>query len=207
MFFGLFGTSANASETDRFWKWFEKNEQAFYEMDPYDEELFDQLAGQLHKIDENLAFEFSPVKPNGKREFIISANGIKDAFPAVEKLHEAAPAIERWIWIKFRPRQLPLFNIEMAGKKVDPNNVSYIMAKDEEKVGLVLFIENYNGQDERIYDHIGFLLLDQALGEYAVATQVGFIKFHSPESKYYEQSSPIRELPAHFDEYYGRSTQ
>jgi len=54
------------------------------------------------------------------------------------------------------------------------------------------------------YGQIGYLFLDEALGEYAVETQVGFVEFHSKESKYFGQSHPLRELPGDFDAYVGR---
>ena len=48
----------------------------------------------------------------------------------------------------------------------------------------------------------GYLFLDQALGEYAVETQVGFIEFAGHDSRYFDESSPLSELPKRFDNYW-----
>jgi hypothetical protein len=48
--------------------------------------------------------------------------------------------------------------------------------------------------------------LDEALGEYAVETQVGFVEFQSTDSKYFAQSAALAELPQHFDEYFRSRT-
>lgn len=47
---------------------------------------------------------------------------------------------------------------------------------------------------------IGYLLLDEALGEYDVETHVGAIVFFNRISKYFEHARPLSELPSHFDE-------
>src|SRR5438128_2325080 len=92
-----------------FWNWFVRQEELFT-FDPDNEtereKLFDRLAIELQKIHPNLTFEFGPNEP--RREFIISADGIKRAFPAVASLVEAAPPLDRWQVIAFRPRRIPL---------------------------------------------------------------------------------------------------
>src|ERR1700730_13494318 len=69
-----------------FWKWFVKHEPELFEFDATREAereaIFSEIAIELHKVDPDLTFE---IGPNGtpKREFIISAGGIKRGFPAV----------------------------------------------------------------------------------------------------------------------------
>lgn len=151
----------------------------------------------------DLTFEFGPVK-DGKREFVLSAGGIKAAFPAVEALYSKAPALPRWVWVKFRPRRVPINDLDYGGKKVRADDVRYLLAKDGDKVGIVLFFDGYSDAEKTTYGQIGYLFLDEALGEYAVETQVGFIGFDSRESKHFDRSHPLRELPGAFDEYFGR---
>jgi hypothetical protein len=69
------------------------------------ERIFDGLAIELQKVDPNLAFEFGPNDP--KREFVISAAGIRSAFPAFVSLAAAAPTLEKWKVIAFRPPAAP----------------------------------------------------------------------------------------------------
>ena len=52
----------------RFWDWFIENEKYIYENleNPKEQEkIFDKMSQLLSKIDENLVFEFSPIKENG----------------------------------------------------------------------------------------------------------------------------------------------
>jgi len=94
--------------------------------------------------------------------------------------------------------------LDYGGKKVRADDVRYLLAKDGDKMGVALFFDGYNDAEHGTYGEIGYLFLDEALGEYAVETQVGFIEFHSRESKYFTQSHPLRELPREFDDYLGR---
>lgn len=207
MAFTLFSGNAKAASEDTFWKWFTKNEQRLFAFEANQEAIFDELGAEMQRVNSNLTFEFGPVLPNGKREFVISAGGIKSAFPAVEELYEKAPNLKRWVWVKYRPRRAPINDIAFGGKKISSDSVHYILAKDDDKVGIVLFFDGYNEAEKSTFGQIGYLLLDEALGEYAVETKVGFIEFHSRESKYFPQASPLKELPSHFDEYQARKAQ
>ena len=46
---------------------------------------------------------------------------------------------------------------------------------------------------------IGYLLLDEALGEYDVESRLGLIKMLSPEARTEETRYPLFDLPARFD--------
>jgi len=73
----------------RFWDWFIENEKYIYENveNPKEQEkIFDKMSQLLSKIDENLVFEFSPIKENGIRELSLSVDGIKNSFPLIEKM-------------------------------------------------------------------------------------------------------------------------
>ena len=125
MMFSLLGTQASASNEEAFWKWFVTNEPRLFAFESNQEAVFNALNKQLERVNGDLTFEFGPVR-NGKREFVISAGGIKTAFPAVEALYAKAPALPRWIWVKFRPRRLPINNVEYGGKKIRADDVRYL---------------------------------------------------------------------------------
>jgi hypothetical protein len=112
--------------------------------------------------------------------------------------------LKRWIWVKYRPRRESLADIEFGGRTVSAADVRYLMAKDGDKVGLLLLFDGYSEGEKNTFGQIGYLFLDESLGEYVVETQVGFIEFQSKESKYFAQSRPLKELAAQFDEYFGR---
>jgi hypothetical protein len=204
MAFSIFGAKAQTSSSEEaFWQWFAKNERRLFEFEADRERIFDELGKQMKKVNPNLTFEFGPIH-DGKREFVVSAGGIKSAFPAVESLYAKAPSLSRWIWVKYRPRRLPLNDLRFGGKEIKVDDVRYLLAKDGDKVGIVLFFDGYTEHEKRTFGQFGYLFLDEALGEYAVETQVGFIEFHGRDSQYFARSHPLRELPAHFDEHFGR---
>ena len=203
MVFGLFSGKASASNEAMFWKWFTAHEARLFAFETDREAIFDELAAEMHRVNSDLTFEFGPVQ-NGKREFVISAGGIKSAFTAVEALYDSAPKLRHWVWVKYRPRRLPINDLEFGGKKVKADDVRYLLAKDGDKVGIVLFFDGYSDDEKNTFGQIGYLFLDEALGEYAIETQVGFIEFQARNSKYFAQSHPLRELPAQFDEYWGQ---
>ncbi|MCB1585538.1 MAG: hypothetical protein KDI52_04585 [Xanthomonadales bacterium] len=198
MIFSLFGTK-NQTPEQKFWKWFENNQQMLFEFEKDRENIFNSLTKQMETIDENLSFEFGPVTDNGSREFVISASGIIKSFPAVEKLFEAAPDLKKWHFVKFRPRRIPM-SISFGDFEVKPEEVKCQLFKDGEKVGIMMFFSDYNEKESNIYEQIGYLLLDQTIGEYDVEIKVGFIEFQSPDSKYFENAIPLSELVTRFDE-------
>jgi hypothetical protein len=93
-----------ASKYQRFWKWFNKHEDEVFNFEADQEGVFDKLAAQLRRVHPNLTFEFSGLT-GGKREFIVGAGGIKEAFPEVVALVRDAPALRRWVVIAFRQRK------------------------------------------------------------------------------------------------------
>lgn len=190
-----------------FWKWFESNQDDLFHFERDREAIFDRLSGALNKVHRDLTFEFSPVRKDGTREFAISAGGIKAAFPSVEALHAAAPKLPKWTILKYRQRRFPINDLEFAGRKVKSADVHYAIFKDEDpkKVGIMIFLDGYTEKEKgSVWGQIGYLFLDEALGEYDVETHVGSIVFFNRESKYFEHARPLSELPAHFDEKLGR---
>jgi hypothetical protein len=193
---------AFAKSEDVFWQWFAANETRIFNFETDQTIVFDQLTKELSRVNNDLTFEFGPVRA-GKREFVISAGGIREAFPSVEALYAKAPPLKRWIWVKYRPRRLPINDIAFGGRQIRAADVRYVLTKDGERAGIVLFFDKYSKDEDRFFGQVGYLLLDEALGEYAIETKVGYIEFQSRDSKYFPRSRPLNELPEHFDEYFG----
>jgi hypothetical protein len=190
---------AMASPEAAFWAWFQKNDGVLYEFERNQEAVFDRLATEMQKVNPTLTFEFGP-KENGQREFVISADGIRDAFPSVEKLYAAAPQMEHWKVIKFRPRRPP-FNVTYQGISVDVSSVSVLIEPDGPKAALTVFIPGFNASMGDRYRGIGYLLLDQALGEFDVETRVGFIDVAAPSPRPAKAVS-LKDLPVAFDGFF-----
>jgi hypothetical protein len=181
-----------------FWRWFQANEARVFDFEKDREHTFDELSKEIHKVHPDLTFELGPNK-DGKREFVISADGIKEAFPAVIALADAAPALPRWKIIKFRPRRDFQSPVTLNGLTISPGQVKFTIEPDGEKVGITLFIEGYSPAERVRYAGVIYLMLDQALGEYDVETKVGAIEFkdRSAPSKLLKQ--PFSLLPQSFD--------
>lgn len=188
--------SSRISPEQRFWQWFQENESNLFDFERDQERMFDRLITEMHRVNPNLTFEFGP-KRNGKREFVISADGIRDAFPDVKSLYDCAPALERWTFVKFRPRREPN-SISLGGTSVAAPSVRVYMELNRRKVDLIVFVPNYSTKAHKTYASIVFLLLDEALGEYDVETRVGNIDIESTVDMRPE-SCTLQELPAAFD--------
>ena len=184
-----------------FWGWFVRNEARLFSFraDREDERetLFKELAAQLQEVHPDLAFEFGPNR--ARREFVISAGGIKGAFPSVASLAGAAPVLERWQITAFRPRRNPVSVVEFRGKRVDPKDVQFTLLSNRQMLGLRLFIPGYQDTDSDM-KAIGYLLLDESLGEYDVESRLGLIEMLSPETCTDGARHPFSELPKQFDE-------
>ena len=194
--------STNEPPEQAFWQWFEKNQDDLFHFERNRDAVFNRLFHVLKEVDEDLTFEFSPVRDNGIREFVISAGGIQTAFPSVESLHAAAPQLPKWQFFKYRQRRSPLNDLNFAGRHVKATDVHYFLSADENsgKLDIVIFLDGYDAKEKMtIWDHIGYLFLDEALGEYDVETSLGVIKFSDRHSKSFKHARPLGDLPAHFD--------
>jgi hypothetical protein len=192
-------TALAGSKEQAFWSWFQRNSDTLYHFERDRERIFDQLAAEMHRVNPELTFEFGPVLDDGTREFVISAGGVKTAFPAVEELFASAPKLAAWKWVKFRPRRSSVNDIKMLGRRLNAADVSYKLYDDGAKVGIVLFIPGYSAADKSFYGQAGFLMLDEALGEYTMETRVGFIEFAGTDDEKAPGAAPITDLGSHFD--------
>lgn len=189
---GLHGRGNQTTTEQAFWVWFQNNQDMLFDFEKDEERTFDRLAAELHKVHPSLTFEFGP-KNDGSREFVISADGIKEAFPKVESLYAAAPVLPRWKFIKFRPRRKPN-NISYGGVNVKHETVTVQVARGGQKADIIVFIPGYNERERNTYLAIAFLLLDEALGEYDVEMKIGQIQV-KPSPPTAEQAHSLEELP------------
>jgi hypothetical protein len=192
------GSVQNSPEAE-FWRWFQANETRLFDFESDRERVFDELQARLHKVKAGLTFEFGP-KKNGARDFVISADGIKDVFPSVILLANAAPSLPRWKIIKFRPRR-GLGPISLNGLRLSPEQVDFTIERDGPKIGITLFMDGYKESEHERYAGVGFLMLDHALGEYDVETKVGFIEFKPRTAKSTLTKQRFSSLVRSFDEF------
>ena len=188
------------SKEEKFWEWFCKNSAEIFDFEKDQEAIFDKIQAELGKIDVNLTFEISS-KKDSKRDFILSADGILSLFPVVEALFSAKPALPEWNFVKFRPRRAIGNSIRLGNIELFPRDVRFLLVDEDDdendKIGIVLFLRGFDGS--ALFNQIGFLFLDECLGEFDVETKVGGISFKGFDSEHFEKSKPIEELPATFD--------
>ncbi len=67
----------------------------------------------------------------------------------------------------------------------------------------MVFLDGYKDEEKSKLGQIGYLLLDEALGEYDMETKVGAVVFQSNQSKYFANAHPLPELPKDFDDCFG----
>jgi hypothetical protein len=159
----------------QFWTWFVKNEQELFDFERDRDRVFGRLATALHSVHRALTFEFGPVREDGRREFIVSADGIKAAFPAVRRLVEAAPQLDRWTIVAFRPPKGVEGVVRIGDITLKADDIWFEAEPDRGRVGLTLYIRGLSETEDEKLGPAAFLLLDTALGEYAVETQIGYI--------------------------------
>ena len=198
---------APATKEEEFWKWFQTNEARLFDFEKDQARIFSELTKELNKIDPNLTFEFGPDN-NGKRDFVISADGIKSAFPAVISLADKAPNLPRWTIIKFRPRREMGNEMTMTrdGVLVRVDQITFTIEPDGDKAAITLYIDGYDSARHNTFGTIGFLLLDTALGEYNIETKVGAIDFKPASAPSKLPKTPFKDLPEIFDRFMAAKT-
>ena len=181
----------------RFWKWFQKNESTLFRLESAQDRIFTTLVGQILRVNRNLVFEFGPVV-DGRREFVLSAGGFKGAFPAVLSLADAAPRLSRWKITKFRPRRPEITEVQFKGNSVLPDAVMIAVQPGVPFVDITVFLGG-GEMDEETRGQFGFLFLDQALGEFDVATYVGSVEFKPLSEPTPAEKIPLRAFVRAFD--------
>jgi hypothetical protein len=187
---------------EQFWLWFEANQDELADFEMDQERVLDKLHSRLQMVDPELCFEFGPREMQSGcavREFVVSAGGIRSSFPAVTALVAAAPKLKRWKITAFRPRRSPINGIYLRGHFLDPKAVTCSLLSDGERVGIRIYIPEYD-ENEIAFKEIGYLMLDEALGEFDVETKVGFIQFCAPAPPDDAKRHSLVELPKLFDE-------
>lgn len=170
------------SPESTFWRWFQANEQALLAVVTAQEPVCDALLEEMQRVHPDLTFEFGPLEDGG-REFVVSAGGIKEAFPAVERLAAAAPPLPRWTIIPFRPGREGMERLQLGPVTLVASEVLVRAEPDGDKVGITLALPGFRPTAQQLWEQAGFLFLDALLGEYLVETRIGFIEFEEASSR------------------------
>ena len=180
-----------------FWEWFADNKEAYFELDDSGRgKLFSQLEKKLHKVNRHLAFEFSESLIAGKREFIISADGVVEAFDDVIDLVDNAPAFGDFDIIGFRQPHDEEFSVVYGDIELAWDDIFCTFEKDSDEVNLTLYIKGFTEENEDEFISASFVLLDTVIGEYNAGMRIGEIEFTSYEGQ--PDVRPVKELQSLF---------
>ena len=158
----------------RFWKWFTAHDAALFEVKTASEPICNELGAEMHRVDSHLTFEFGPVQ-SGKREFVVSADGIRESFPAVIALAKAAPPMKHWKVTPFRPPRPDVERVKVSGIVLDAKAIEFL-AIPGDRTNLLIAVPGFEKTPESTYESGVYLLLDGILGEYTVETGIGGIE-------------------------------
>ena len=177
-----------------FWSWFEKNSKDYFQLDEKNYDLlFNKLGLQLSKYHKDLTFEFSIEMNQGKREFIISAEGMVSAFPAVIKLVEEAPSLEKFNVVAFRQRQDSEQEIYFEDIVLNTEDIFFTYREDKQMdcLDIVIYIKGYSEENDQ-FIAAAFIMLDSLIGEYDVGVKLGEINFEPYQEE--KEAQPILKL-------------
>ncbi len=177
-----------------FWSWFEKNSEDYFQLDENNYDLlFNKLGLQLSKYHKELTFEFSVEMKQGKREFIISAEGMVSAFPAVIKLVEEAPDLEKFNVVAFRQRQNSEQEIYFEDIVLNTEDIFFTYREDKQMdcLDIVIYIKGYSEENDQ-FIAAAFIMLDSLIGEYDVGVKLGEINFEPYQQE--KEAQPILNL-------------
>ncbi|ANU15155.1 hypothetical protein BBI08_15445 [Planococcus halocryophilus] len=182
-----------------FWEWFVVNEQAYLKLEGTGEvKLFNQLEKKLQKVNKHLAFEMGDIRKDGKREFIISADGMVEAFDDVIELVKHAPTLSAFDITAFRQQQAEEVTVEYGDIELGWDDLFCTYEKEETngELNLILYIKGFNEENEDEFVSASFILLDTIIGEYNVGMHIGEIEFTNYKGQ--PNVRPVKELQSLF---------
>lgn len=180
-----------------FWQWFSANESDLFAFEQDQDRVFARLTAEMNAVHQDLTFEFGPVI-DGRREFVISADGLKSAFPTVGALADAAPPLPRWTIVRFRPRREP-GDFQIGNTIVRGADVSVVPETVDGKIGVRVLIAGYRPTPHSVFEQIGFLLLDETLGEFDVERKIGYVEVGPRPTRLPAHAIPLEQLAALVD--------
>lgn len=178
-----------------FWAWFQQNEpRLFAAKFENDTQTFSDFDKHLMSIHPELVFEFGPVI-EGKRDLVISANGLEAVVPAVESTVSLAPKLPRWRVIAFRPKKRPLLPTQYGQATLNPNEVFFALKPDGSRASLTLYVKD----DSDDMKSAALISLDQTIGEYDSITRLSGIEIEPLTDAVKTHAKPLPELPEELD--------
>ena len=179
-----------------FWRGFLREEEAIYG----GAELNAVLRELIERVHPDLEFDIGPLD-GGRRKIVISAGGIREAFPAVEALAQGAPQLNRWEVVRYRQRRPLRGKFAIGGLTLSPATIRFEISSGGPGAGIVLYMPGYTRAEHSRYLALALLLLDTLLGEYDVEMKLGTIGIEPSEKENSSRALTLDRLPGVFDAY------
>ncbi len=188
---------------DAFWDYFQEIHEGIEHLyrSGHNVQAVHDIGQMFNRVVPELDFEFG-LHPDGYFEFIIIA-GLRANIPLVLDMYDAAPQIDGWVIVPFRPRQ-ECYVINMPNRDYDPNDFYYKSEVCEQGIThLNIYIKGYSADKEQEFGGMAFMFLDKILGEYEVMTLIGGVQVGAyPDNADAMEIKPIYELQQEIDQRY-----
>jgi hypothetical protein len=176
-----------------FWDWFSANNAKYYFLEDADdevqEELLDSFLEKLQSYSRGLYFLVGG-SPNEDKELIVTAEGNLAYFNDVINLVNAAPKLENWNIIAFKPAEGLDFKTEYNNVELDPHKLWFLPLKNNEntkQLGIRIGVNQViSAAEKKDYLFAAHIVIDTILGEQIGARDIDYVD--------------IQQLPANFDE-------
>jgi hypothetical protein len=161
-----------------FWKWWASAGRAAAEAGMRDCEFgaFDgEMNARVEAVHADLAWE---LMPGGQAEhaLVVTAAGVPGRRRIAERwFRDAPPADEAWEYHPARQASLSsrMAMVDLNGWKLDLSKLTFDLQVDGDVIDTVVFHPGFAAMPPEACDHVGFLVLDWALGEDDVTRWIG----------------------------------
>jgi hypothetical protein len=200
--------------TSQFWNWFKDNNKAYTFLNSVDEEAKEKLLNdfleQLHKYCDNIYFEIGGY-PDEDQELIITAEGDKNYFDQVEELVNAAPKIEGWRFIAFKPPMPHNFKSKWDDLELNTEDMWFLPLSNDktQELGIRVCFNNQDLiQDNETLTPLLYKMLDTIVGEKSFALDIHYVDTDLlPDNPEEEGLYPILELPKYIEWHKSQATK
>ena len=188
-------SAAAASEADRaFWDWFVAHAAAL-RAEPALPTVMETVSARIEAIHPGV---FAEIGDGATRTLVISADGQRELFPAVQALYAARPAaVPGWTIVAFRQRDpSPDLVIEMGDVTLDPATMRFVAREHDGMLDVAVFVPGFTSREAMAQPL--YIVLDHTVGEYDMETKIAGIDV-APIEQAPAGARPLRELPALLD--------
>ncbi|MBR5832779.1 MAG: hypothetical protein IKY79_09255 [Bacteroidales bacterium] len=186
---------------NKFWEWFEANNERLTMLSEYTAEekrkLFDELQAALDEYCQGLTFEIGDQTKNG-RQLVISADGDVELFRHVVELVENAPDLDWWEFIPFKQPNGNDLKVYFGKFSYETKKMYFQQLENEEEpdiLGIRVAVDGVVTDDEDFLVGV-YVTLEAMIGEFDCATLLGYLEaIPVPANPAKEGFRPLTDFP------------